>query len=143
MDLLAEHGDWLQSQSSWIARKWNTDQQEVYQDLVIQLLSGKQRRNARYLVIHKLAGQKKRQMAQLPDAVDKPVHDQASDLQALAQEVLEPVAWQVLQGKVILGHTYAELASQLGLTVDQVRYIQGQALEKVKRYFERTEHNDN
>ena len=136
MDLIAEHGDWLTSQSSWIARMWNTDQQEVYQDLVVQLLAGKPRRNARYLVIHKLAGQKKRQMAQLPDTLDKPVQDQATDLQALAQDILEPVAWQVLQGKVILGHTYAELASQLGLTPDQVRYIQGQALEKVRNYLE-------
>lgn len=136
MDLIAEHGDWLTSQSGWIARMWNTDQQEVYQDLAVQLLAGKPRRNARYLVIHKLAGQKKRQMAQLPDTLDKAVQDQVADLQALAQDILEPVAWQVLQGKVILGHTYAELASQLGLTPDQVRYIQGQALEKIRTYLE-------
>jgi len=136
MDLIAEHGDWLTSQSSWIARTWHTDQQEVYQDLVVQLLAGRPRRNARYLVIRKLAGQKKRQMAQLPDTLDKSIQDQVTDLQALAQDILEPVAWQVLRGKVILGHTHAELASQLGITIDQVRYIQGQALVKIRTYLE-------
>ncbi len=121
---------WLDTTAGWLASRFRTPKDEVYQMLALQLVSGQPRKFARLRVMREL-GQSER-AHQGPSVEREAVEIGQSVAELTAAEVLDERSWLIVQLRVQHGYTVQQVADQLGISRQRVGQIYNEAIERLR-----------